>query len=73
METFKKVVQEVYDPKKLSITWFKNLCSTVNKINNTKSVIGMKPKSTIKLDSVRLFETYTEEIALPEDGVCRYL
>lgn len=36
-------------------------------------MIGMKPKSAIKLDSVRLFETYTEEIALPEDGVCRYL
>ena len=33
----------------------------------------MKPKNAIKLDSVRLFETYPEEIALPEDGLCRYL
>ena len=33
----------------------------------------MKPKDTIKLDTVPLDKTYPEETVLPEDGLYRYL
>ena len=43
-------------------------------MNNTKSsMIDMKPKDAIKLDTVPLDKTYPEETALPEDGLYRYL
>ena len=43
-------------------------------MNNTKpSLIGMKPKDAIKLDTVQLNKTYSEESVLPEDGLYRYL
>ena len=46
----------------------------VNKMNNTvSSMIGMKPKDAIKLDTVSLDKTYPEEIVLPEDGLYGYL
>ena len=42
--------------------------------NNTELLmIGRKPKDTIKLDTVPLDKTYTEETVLPEDGLYRYL
>ena len=46
----------------------------MNKIKKTKSsMIDMKPKDTIKLDTVPLDKTYSEETALPRDGLYRYL
>ena len=45
--------QELQDPKKVSTIWEKNLNKTVNKMKNTESsMIGMKPKDAIKLDTV---------------------
>ena len=45
-----------------------------NKMNNAVlSVIGMKPKDAIKLDTVPLNKTYPEETVLPKDGLYRYL
>ena len=47
--------QELQDPEKVSTIWVKNLNSIVNKMNNTKSsMINMKPKDAIKLDTVQL-------------------
>ena len=47
--------QELQDPEKVSAIWVKNLNKIVNKMNNTvSSMIGMKPKDAIKLDTVRL-------------------
>ena len=47
--------QELQDPEKVSATWVKNLNKTMNKMNNTvSSMIGMKPKGAIKLDTVSL-------------------
>ena len=46
----------------------------MSKINNTvSSMIGMKSKDAIKLDTVPLDKKYAEEIVLPEDGLYRYL
>ena len=51
--------QELQDPEKVSKIWVKNLNKTVNKMNNTKSLmIGMKPKDAIKLDTVPLDKKY---------------
>ena len=45
----------------------------MNKIKKTKSsMIGMKPKDAIKLDTVPLDKTYSEETVLPGDGLYRY-
>ena len=66
--------QEFQDPEKVSAIWVKNLNKIANKMNNTvSSIIGMKPKDAIKLDTVPLNKTYTEETVLPEDGLYRYL
>ena len=47
--------QELQDPEKVSTIWVKNLNSIVNKMNNKKSsMIDMKPKDAIKLDTVKL-------------------
>ena len=53
---FKPVdAQELQDPEKVSTIWVKNLNSIVNKMNNTKSsMIDMKPKGAIRLDTVKL-------------------
>ena len=60
-------VQELQDPEKEF--WVKNLNKIVNKMINTKSsMIDMKPKDAIKLDTISLDKTYPEETALPEDG-----
>ena len=43
-------------------------------MNNTVlSMIGMKPKDAIKLDTIPLDKKYPEEIVLPENGLYRYL
>ena len=47
--------QQLQDPEKVSTIWVKNLNSIVNKMNNTKSsMINMKPKDAINLDTVQL-------------------
>ena len=66
--------QDLQDPEKVSTIWIKKLNKIVNKMKNTKSsMINMRPKDAIKLDSVPLDKTYSEETVLPEDGLCRYL
>ena len=66
--------QELQDPEKVSTISVKNLNMTVNKMNNTvSSMIGMKLKDAIKLDTVPLDKTYPNETVLPEDGLYRYL
>ena len=65
--------QELQDPEKVSTNWVKNLNKTVNKMNTESSMIGMRPKNAIKLDTVPLDKTYPEETILPEDGLYRYL
>ena len=63
-------VQELQDPEKVSTIWIKNLNKTVNKLNNTvSSMIGLKRKDVIKLDTVPLDKTYLKETVLPEDGL----
>ena len=50
--------QELQDPEKVSTIWVKNLNKTLNKMKNTvSSMIGMKPKDAIKLDTVPLDNT----------------
>ena len=47
---------------------------TVKKINNTKpSMIDMKSKDAIKLDTVPLDKKNSDETVLPDDGLYRYL
>ena len=41
--------------------------------NAVSSMIGMKPKDAIKLDTVPLDKTYPKETVLPEDGLYGYL
>ena len=66
--------QDLQHPEKVSAIWVKNLNKTVNKVNNTvSSMIDMKPKDAIKLDTVPLDKKYPEESVLPEDGLYRYL
>ena len=66
--------QELQDPEKVSTIWVKNLNKTVNKMNNTRwSMICMKPKDAIQLDTVSLDKTYLKEILLPEYGLYRCL
>ena len=43
-------------------------------MNNTKSsIIDMKLKDTIKLDTIPVDKIYLEETVLSVDGLCRYL
>ena len=50
--------QELQEPEKVSTIWVKNLNKIVNKMNNTmSSMIGMKPKDAIKLDTIPLVKT----------------
>ena len=66
--------QELQGLEKLSKIWLKNLNKTVNKMNNAvSSMIGMKPKDAIKLDTALLEKTYPKGTVLPEDGLYRYL
>ena len=53
--------QELQDPEKVSTIWVRHLNKIVNMMNNTKlSMIDMKPKNAIKLDTVPLDRTYPE-------------
>ena len=62
--------QELQDPEKVSTIWVKNLNEIVKKMNNTKSsIIDMKPKDAINLDTVQVDQTHAEETILPEDGL----
>ena len=46
----------------------------MNKMSNTiSSMIGMKPKDAVKLDTVPPDKKYPEEIVLPEDVLYRNL
>ena len=66
--------QELQDTENVTTILVKNLQKVVNKMNNTvSSMIGMKPKDAIKLDTVPLDKTYPKETVLPEDGLYRYL
>ena len=66
--------QELQDPEKVLIIWVKNLNKIVNKISSTKSsMIDMKLKDAIKLDTIPLNKTYPEETLLPGNGLYRYL
>ena len=66
--------QELQDPENVSTIWVKNLNKIVNKRNNAvSSMIGMKPKDAIKLDTDPLDKTYRKETVLPEDRLYRYL
>ena len=65
--------QELQDVEKVSTIWVKNLNKIVTKMSNTKSsMIGMRPKDAIKLDTVPVDKTYPEETVLPKDGLYRY-
>ena len=62
------------DPEKVSTIWVKNLNKIVNKMNNTvSSMIDMKPKDAVKLDTVPLNKTHPEETVVTEDVLYRYL
>ena len=62
--------QDPQDPEKLSTIRVKNLNKIVNKMNHTiSSMIGMRPKDAIKLDTVQLNKTYPKESVLPEDSL----
>ena len=51
--------QELQNPKKVSTIWVKNVDPAVKRMNNRKlSMIGMKPKDAIKLDTIPLNKTY---------------
>ena len=66
--------QELQDAEKVSEICVQNLNSIGNKMNNTKSsMIDMKPKDVVKLDTVKLDKKYPEENVIPEDGLYRYL
>ena len=66
--------QELKDPGKVSTIWVRYLNKTVNKMNNTvSSMIDIKSKDAIKLDTVPLDKTYPEETVLSEDRLYRYL
>ena len=66
--------QELQDPEKVRTIWVKNLNKTMNKMNNTvSSMIDMKLKDAIKLDTVPVDKTYPKETVLPEDGLYRSL
>ena len=66
--------QELQNSKKVSKIWVKNLDPAVKRLNNTvSSMIVMKPKDSVKLDTVPLDKTYPEETVSPEDGLYRCL
>ena len=66
--------QELQDPEKVSTIWVKNLNKTINKVNNAvSSMIGMKTKNAIKLDTIPIDKTYPKETVLPEEGLYRYV
>ena len=66
--------QELQDPEKVSTIWVKTLIKIVNKMSNTvSSMIDIKPKDAIKLDTIPLDKKYPEETVQPDDDLYRYL
>ena len=66
--------QELQDPEKVSTIWVKNLIKIVNKMSNTvSSMIDIRPKDAIKLDTIPLDKKYPEETVQPDDDLYRYL
>ena len=66
--------QELQDPEKVSTIWVKNSIKIVNKMSNTvSSMIDIKPKDAIKLDTIPLDKKYLEETVQPDDDLYRYL
>ena len=66
--------QELQDPEKVSTIWVKNSIKIVNKMSNTvSSMIDIKPKDAIKLDTIPLDKKYPEETVQPDDDLYRYL
>ena len=66
--------QELWNPTKASKSWVKNVGKFVSKMNNTiSSMIGMKAKDAIKLHTIVLDKTYSEETVLPKDSLYRSL
>ena len=66
--------QELQDPEKVSTIWVKNLIKIVNKMSNTvSSMIDIKPKDAIKLDTIPLDKKYPEETVQPDNDLYRYL
>ena len=64
--------QKLQDPQKILKIWVKTFSKTVNKMNNTVSLmIDMKSKDAIKLDTVPLDKKYPEGTTLPNDGLYR--
>ena len=54
--------QELQDPEKVSTIWVKNLNKIVSRMNNTvSSMIGMKPKDAVKLDTVPRDKKYQKK------------
>ena len=54
--------QELQDPEKVSKIWVKKLNKIVNRTNNTaSSMIDMKSKDAIKLDTIPLEKKYPEK------------
>ena len=69
-------VQELNDPKKVSLIWVKHLYGLIDRLNNTETEItGMKPKNVIELKEVPLVnrENYHPKDTLPEEGLYHYL
>ena len=66
--------QELQDPEKVSTICPNNLNKIVSKMNNiVLSMISIKPKEAIKLDTKPLDRKCPEETVLPKDGLYRYL
>ena len=66
--------QELQDPEKVLTICAKYLNKIVKKMNSTKSsMIDMKPRDAVKLDTVSLGKIFPEETVLPEDGLYRCL
>ena len=66
--------QELQDPEKVLTICAKYLNKIVKKMKSTKSsMIDMKPRDAVKLDTVSLGKIFPEETVLPEDGLYRYL
>ena len=58
--------QELQDLEKVSTIWVKNLNKAVNKMNSTvSSMIGMKPKDVIKLNTVPLDKNIQKKLYYP--------
>ena len=66
--------QELQNPKKVSIIWVKNKDLAVKRLNKTvSSMVGMKPKDVIKLDTVPLDKKISRRDRTTRKWIVRYL